>query len=311
MVEWSDYQKLIGKARNEKRYWSLNGKDVLWLPIQVPQGVSVLGMLRDVFEKYKHLIRWTDTFKFCFADTEIKQVDAACNGIINVLEKYLTGDVIEAYKMFSNLMDQYYPDFPNEDVETDLLLYRMRKDLDLKEEKQFYHLPKSMRYKCSGERFSIAGYPCFYIGYSKNDCYVEIGETGSMIAMSLNDAGSLKVFDLTFSEGQQNGDGLKEYLIAFPLIASCYVVTMNCDDADSVKFREEYVIPQMLTSYMKDKGRYDGIRYYSVRNENLKTLGRDEDDYRNLVLFTNLNDSDEYDMELMNKFHWYKPFNVK
>ena len=211
-------------------------------------------------------------------------------------------------------MDSYIKGFPNKDVENNIVFYRMRKELDLKEERQFYHLPKSMRYKCNSERFSIAGYPCFYVGYSKNDCYVEISKTGSMIGMSLNDDKSLKVFDLTFSEEQQSGDGLKDYLKAFPLIASCYVVTMNCVEADSAKFREEYVIPQMLTSYLKNKGKYDGICYYSVRNENLDTLGRDENDYRNLVLFTDLsssNASDDYDMELMKKFHWYKPFNVK
>lgn len=308
--EVTDYQILLKRVQKEKNYWTLIGKDILSFPIQVPQGVSVLKILDDVFSKYKRLIRRFDDFEFSFDDSDIRFADKVCDSILEVLEQYLTGDVIKAYETFSKMMDSYNEDFPDKDVEDNILYYRMRKDLDLKEKEQFYHLPTTMRDKCSSERFSIAGYPCFYIGYSKNDCYAEISQTGSMIGLSLNETGSLKVLDLTFSEGQEKGEDLKIFLKAFPLITSCYVVMMNDIDVEKAKFREEYVIPQMLTSYLKNKGKYDGICYYSVRNENLKPLGRGEDDYRNLVLFPKLNASDEHDMELMDKFHWYEPFNV-
>lgn len=305
--ELTEYRKILDIARKGTSYRILNGKDVLWLPIQVPQRVSVIQMLEDLFVKYKKLTRRYDSF----TQIDIKFVDNICETIILVLNEYLTGDVIKAYELFSGMMGLYGEDsFPYKDVEDDILFYRMRRDMDKNEEKDFYHLPTTMRDKCSSERFSISGYPCFYLGYSKNDCLVEISKTGSMIGMKLNEKGSLKVLDLTFTEEQESGDQLIKYLRAFPLIASCYVV-MNCIDTEKVKFREEYVIPQMLTSYLKHRKKYDGICYYSVRNENLHPLGREENDYRNLVLFPTLTSSEEYDIVLMKKFHWFKPFNVR
>lgn len=305
--EKTDYQKLIEIAREDNTYKTLNGKDVLCLPVQVPQGVSVLETLCDLFFKYKRLIGWYKNFD----GSDRKFVDEICDAIIFVMEKYLTGDVITALDMFSKMMEKYGDTFPSKSVETDVQLFRMRKGLDSTKKEDFYHLPTTMRYKCSSQRFSIAGYPCFYVGYSKNDCFVEISKTGSMIGLSVNEKNSLNVLDLTFSKEQENGDKLKVFLKAFPLIASCYVVMLNNIEEEKATFREEYVIPQMLTSYIKHQNKYDGICYYSVRKENLNPLGREENDYRNLVLFPNLHYTDKHDLNLMNKFHWHEPFFVK
>lgn len=305
--ELVNYEELINYAEEGSTYKTLIGKPVLWLPVQVPQGISVVKMLNDLFFKYKRLIRWYNDFD----DNDKEFVDHICDSIIYVLEKYLTGDVIKAYDMFSVIMKEYGDTFPSKNVEPDITYYRMRTGMDSTKKEQFYHLPTNMREKCNSQRFSIAGYPCFYVGYSKNDCMVEISKTGSMIGLSVNEKNSLKVLDLTFSKEQNNGDQLNNYLKAFPLIASCYVVMMNNTNVEEAKFREEYVIPQMLTSYLKHQNKYDGICYYSVRNENLNHLGRGEDDYRNLVLFPNLNSTEEHDMNLMNKFHWYEPFCVR
>ena len=297
-----DYKKLVELA--ERAYRTKNGKAVLWLPVQVPQNTSVVEMLEDLYEKYISLIH-----KHTHIDTNY--VSIICKTIIRVLKCYLTGDVIKSYKMFSQMMNVQINNIPFKDVETDVLFYRMRKDMDLTDTKEFYHLPITKREICSAERFSIAGYPCLYLGYSKNDCYVEVSKTGSMIALSLNDGHLIKVLDLTFSKEQEKGESLEEYLKAFPLIAACYVVLTNKVNSDEAKFREEYVIPQMLTSYLKHNGYFNGICYYSVRNENLHPLGRNEEDYRNLVLFPDLKTTNDYDKEFMNKFQWYEPFNVR
>ena len=297
-----NYRELVEFAEPDFR--TKNGKSVLWLPVQVPQNVSVANMLEDLYEKYISLINE-------HTPIDSNYVSTICKTIIRVLKTYLTGDVIKAYELFGSMMDKYIKDFPAQDVETDVQFYRMRKDMDLTDTKEFYHLPTSMREICSSERFSIAGYPCLYLGYSKNDCLVEVSSTGSMIGLSLKAGHWIKVLDLTFSKEQEEGNSLEEYLKAFPMIAACYVVLMNKVYTDEAKFREEYVIPQMLTSYLKHNGYFNGIRYYSVRNENLNPFGRNEKDYRNLVLFPNLDTTPDYDMELMNKFNWYNPFNVR
>ena len=305
--ELVNYKALIDYSKEGSTFKTLIGKPVLWLPVQVPQGGSVVKMLNNLFFKFKRLIRWY----IFFDDNDKEFVDHICDTIISVLERYLTGDVIEAYDMFSEIMKKYGDTFPSKSVETDIVYYRMRTGMDSTKKEQFYHLPTTMREKCSSQRFSIAGYPCFYVGYSKNDCLVEISKTGSMIGLTVNEKDSLRVLDLTLSDEQKDGEQLNKYLKAFPLIASCYVVMMNSVDEEKVKFREEYIIPQMLTSYLKHQNKLDGICYYSVRNENLHPLGRNEEDYRNLVLFPNLNSTEEHDMNLMNKFHWYEPFCIK
>lgn len=298
-----NYSELLNLATSNIDYKTYSGQNVLWFPVQVPQSISSVRMLENIFFKYSLLLG-----EFGFRDKLF--VDAICKTIIEIINQYLTGDVIKAYNLFEEMMTQYDDIFPFKEVETDILFYRMRGEIGLKETKEFYHLPITMRHKCSSERFSIAGYPCFYLGYSKNDCYVEIGKVGSMIGVLLKKGHSIKVLDLTFSEQQQKGESLIKYLKAFPLIAACYVVMNNEIDSNNAKFREEYVIPQMLTSYLKHKNISEGVCYYSVRNENLDPLGRNENDYRNLVLFPDLTTTNDYDMKLMKKFHWFEPFSV-
>ena len=47
-----------------------------------------------------------------------------------------------------------------------------------------------------------------------------------------------------------------------------------------------------------------GIIYYTVKDPNLNLQGKGEDDFKNIVLFTNRenNNSEKYDEELMDKF---------
>lgn len=189
------------------------------------------------------------------------------------------------------------------------MFYRMRTDFDIKNKEQFYHLPLSLRSKCASERYSIAGYPCLYIGYSKKDCYLEISPNGSMIGLSLKEEYDLQVLDMTFYEDQMKNRRCDDFIKVWPIIAACNLVLPKAD-TEKVKFREEYVIPQLLTAFLKHKNIYDGICYYSVRNETLNPQGIGEDDYRNLVLFPDFIGENEYDNSLLDKFEWFIPFNV-
>ena len=299
------YQEMLEEAIVNKEYWSLNGKNIMYLPYLIPQGISAIKMLDDIFSKYTKLLS-----RIMTDSNLIDGISKICSEIVDTMKMFLSGDIIAAFGLFSRMMDEEYGDtFPSKNVEHNILFYRMRSDFDLKEKEQFYHLPSSMRSKCASERYSIAGYPCFYIGYSKNDCFVEISPNGSMIGLSLSADYNIRVLDLTFYNSQNNGTISPTFIKAWPIIAACNLVYSKSVTTDA-KFREEYVIPQFLTAYLKNKKKYDGICYYSVRNENLDTLGQNENDYRNLVLFPNLLDGGEHDEELMNKFIWYKPFNV-
>ena len=177
-VEASAYQQMIDYAEKTKEVWMLNGRNVMWLPIIVPHGITTTVMLEDVYKKFVYLLRQKGSD--LLSEEDVCQVHTICGEIIELLKLYLRGNVVSAHKKFAKLMDQYYSNtFPHKFVETNYLFYRMRRDEDKQEKKEFYHLPVSLRYLCASERFSIAGYPCFYIGYSKADCKVEISQKGS------------------------------------------------------------------------------------------------------------------------------------
>ena len=314
--------ELCNRETNNKKYKRNDGKFVFCFPIKANNS-SVSSTLEDLYEKYDLLLKEEinkqlelGNEEFRLNDSEIKAIKERGNTIITVLKQYLSGDLYKAYETFKDMMDECISKFPVKEVEPNTPFYRMRKGNCTKQE-DFYHLPTNLRRKfCSSERFSIAGYPCFYIGYSKKDCIKEICKTDSVsasdeysiIELKLKaDKSTDKVLDLTFYKDQENQTGLKNFLLAFPIIASCYVVVE--DNETDVKFREEYIIPQMLTSYLKkeqiDDKPYDGICYYTVRNENLSPLFENkEDDYRNLVLFTKLKSNKKYDKNLMDKFEW-------
>ena len=305
----SFYKKILTVAENKTEYWLLNGRNVLYFPIVVPHGVKVFDMLENIFQKYINLL-CNENARNVFSQTDVNDISEVCNLIKLSLQKYLSGDIIEAYAIFSKLLtDKCIGRFPLKNVEKNILFFRMRSDFDVTDKKGFYHLPSTLRSKCSSERYSISGYPCFYLGYSKNDCYLEIGPNGSMISLCLDERFNFRVLDLTFFEDQMKGRMIEDFVRVWPVVAACNLVLPKAD-TDNMKFREEYVIPQMLTAYLKHHHVCDGICYYSVRNENLNPSGTGEDDYRNIVLFPDIKARDEYDDEMMDMFRWFKPFNV-
>ena len=313
------YAVMVDYVHSNYGFKSMNGRDILWFPLEVPLNVSMNAFLCDIFKKYITLLHRCER-----AISEEDKITISCviKDLLEILKTHKSGDVIKAYELFENMMRKYYirndkgDVLPTKSLEKGHTFYRMRaNEHNLKEKKEFYHLPSSYRHLCASYRFSISGYPCLYLGYSKNVCYVEMSHNGTMCGLELleQEKRSLKILDLTFADDQLIGGGDKEvlkFIKAWPLIASCYIVMANSQINRDSKFREEYIIPQMLTTFLRYNTDFDGICYYTTRNENLNPRGRDEEDFRNIVLFPKNIDSSGYDMDLINRFHWFEPFNV-
>ena len=297
------YSSMVEHVQHNDGFKSMNGKDILNFPLQVPLNVSMFDFLKDVFRKYYILLSSRD---LCIRQEDKELVIFVIRGLLEILNIHKTGDVIKAYKNFETLMDTYYCDncenryrLPTIMLEKGYTFYRMRANKhNLNKNSEFYHLPINERYRCSSMRFSIAGYPCFYLGYSKNVCLTEISPNGTMCGLELsnNQTNELKILDLSFGDDQEKGNDVDKFIKAWPLIASCYIVMANEQINRDAIFREEYIIPQMLTAYLRHKTDYNGIRYYSTRNEELDPRGRNEKDFRNVVLFPKDVDSSGYDM---------------
>ena len=315
MTKESYYMKMIKLADGDdwaKYCVPFVAKNILQFPLQLPKDMPMFSYLRKVFAKYRLLCKEVNL------KTEVENTaNNIGKAIIEGLKKYYDGKMIEAYNIISKELDRskLKDKLIIEEVEKKVY-YRMRSEQGLISEMDFYPLPYNLRYLCRAERFSIPGYPCFYVGYSKNDCILEIAQHGSIGSFRPKEGFKFKLIDLTMdTEGRTIPE--ETFLSFWPLIAACYVVSTipEGQSNEKVGFREEYIIPQFLSIYIKnaiDSNSDDfwGIRYYSVKNPDLDPCGRGENDYRNIMFFTDYDGIHAYDKRLMDNFVFEKAINV-
>ncbi len=296
------FQQLVNSVRRI-RYPIYSGKNVMELPLYFALGKSFEDNYKNYSSQYLKLLSDNNV------DNEtIKIVEDLTRELRNIVIEYLNGKVESAYTSFKDAMEIIKGILPVKTIHN-RTFYRMRADGGITDKKEFYHLPFDKIHLSKSERFSIEGYPCLYLGYSKRVCEMEIS-SGSLARFALKEPLN-NILDLTLGQGDGKKDILEIDLVkVYPLIASCYIVPFysviqekECRP-DKTFFREEYIIPQLLTLYLKEEGIANGIIYYSVKDPNLDLQGRGEKDFRNLVLFTNRdnNTSEKYDIELISKF---------
>lgn len=256
-------EELIKLTENDKSYHSLNGKSILNFPLHVPVGVSIEDFLDDIFRKYRKLLTEQEE-TICNERLELRQsykilkkdVEIVCSNILDALYYYKNGKLIKAYNRIKNAVNKGFLQEIEENSK-DIVFYRMRGELGKKDEKDFYHIPFDKLYLTDSFRFSMAGFPCLYIGYSEDVCKREIRKDGSMIKLKLKDNSKpLSLIDLTWYESDKE---INLFLVSWPLIAACYILPNYCCPNNKIcskvdqKFKEQYVIPQLLSAIIRDK----------------------------------------------------------
>jgi len=279
-----------------------------------------------------------------------KDIVDVCNNILKMMRECVDGKLLSAEEFL--WLDDKLANFPtiifernktskDENSGTIVSLYRAREEKDLYEQAQFYHVPFNKLYLCKSSRFCAAGYPCLYLGYSKEVCFAELGgKKGSIVEYKVSEAkceeksnrgDGLKILDLTlfnvatgYSQENQNSDYDCNMFSLWPILAACYVaVPREIDETLYVGFREEYVFPQLITKYLahnKPEGKVHGIRYYCCRKRDLLPY---QTTYMNIALFVSRN-SDGGDNESRNNireegknikieapYSYYDPYDVK
>ena len=146
-------------------------------------------------------------------------------------------------------------------------------------QRDIFHIPFEDRGKIRNQRFSINGFPCLYFGSSIYVCWEELNRPdfeNLVISKFKLLTKRPKILDLTFSIHEaksiitnfKKGDAYYEWLlfniidkiVLFPLIISCSII--NKERADI--FKEEYVIPQLLTEWVRNGNKINAIEYYSL-----------------------------------------------
>ena len=181
-----------------------------------------------------------------------------------------------------------------------LKLYRVRKinEERIYSRREIFHTPFSKRATISTCRYSIAGYPCLYLGTSIELCRKETEisrKKNTLVSMFQIERNAeinhinIEVLDLAIKPTDfsidrirkfddvdlDNINAKKSYLQLYPLIAACSIIAKCKKDP----FVPEYIIPQLLMQWLRNKNdtrvhqsdsvNYSelcGIRYFSCRS---------------------------------------------
>lgn len=141
------------------------------------------------------------------------------------------------------------------------------------EKDDLFHIRYHDRRKCKNYRFSISGIPALYLGESIQVCEHEVfnGDVPTVYYISqFKKHNPYSVITIDFPEliiwslkhGGFNGTALR-FFAYLPFSSACLFKTAP---PHNHTFNPEYIIPQMLMSYLKKKStRFDGVRYPSTK----------------------------------------------
>lgn len=222
----------------------------------------------------------------------------SCDCIEKVLQLYLKGDAINAYKLIEKYLigNPYLKILSSipQDKESSLLksLFKMRKndgDRHLFTNKEMFHIPLNLRHKVGTYRFSMPGIPCIYLANNLYICSLEVqaNPLHDYQASRVELCDTVSVLNLAYciNETQQwcdmwdanRGDKkIADMIIAwfalYPLMLASAVKTIQSSASplmctQGASFVPEYVIPQLLMQYVtgNEDAKLDGIRYLSTK----------------------------------------------
>ncbi|WP_373523654.1 RES domain-containing protein [Aquiflexum sp.] len=140
------------------------------------------------------------------------------------------------------------------------------------EKDDLFHIKYHDRRKCKNYRFSISGIPALYLGESIEICEHEVFNGGDLFKYYISQFTSrelLNVITIDFPDliiwnlkhGGFNGTALR-FFAYLPFSSACLFKTAPPHNRP---FNPEYIIPQMLMSFIKKNTKLDGVRYPSTK----------------------------------------------
>ena len=276
--------------------------EVFELPLKKgPTSISTI--LKNKFNIYLELLEKLDKRDKYTRNIRdhIEYIHNLCKKLLLAHKSYLQGSPYKAYDHFSNGMSKLeafllfsirervkYPDSYS--------FFRIRESKEkYLSPKDIFHIPFEHRYKVSNQRYSINGFPCLYLGSSIYVCWEELNRPnfGDLYVSAFRLVTKHpKILDLTFSAKESQSflqrfkkddvfhewklNGIVHKLILFPLIMSCSIINRE----NNRVFKEEYIIPQLLLEWVRNKNVINGIEYFSL---SLPEYELDQRLYRNYV----------------------------
>lgn len=277
-------------------------KDYMEYPIEWNRSMPLFQYLHQIFTLYRQEVKSWNSKADCTID--IEKIQNVCNLIIGIIKEEMLINIPlfpGANGCSNKMIDLWnllcFENYVTTENLRDKEFFRLRKGRGLFSEVDFYHTPFDKLYLCGSCRFTPAGVPSLYLGYSKEVCMREVSSHDATIAKfkGISDYEFL-IMDLTFRNQQKVIDNEMFYL--WPILAACYVAVPREEDVDCVNYKEEYVFPQALMKYVVCRKGIDGVKYYTCRNKNLNPIKNTD---CNLALFAHYGEY-HHDMHLMGQF---------
>ncbi len=212
-------------------------------------------------------------------------ISSLCENVKKIIQIYFKGYPVEAFQILRDTIKNIEPYFnvflSSQDITKNIFkniyqLYRIRTSYVRKlSHKDIFHIPFEFRYLVSGQRYSIPGLPCLYLGGSSYVCWKELGEpptnTIHISQFELAENATIKILDLGYkpadiiydlkNEKKLGDDFYLAYCIMWPLIAVSSIEAKY----KNANFFPEYIFPQLITQWITfSENKCDGVRYFST-----------------------------------------------
>lgn len=259
---------------------------------------------------------------------KISNIEENAGKIIKVFSLHENGKVFEATELAFSIFDDMRDYMPVGFDITKNRYFRIRswENDPVNDREGLFHIPLSKRHLVKTERYSIPGHPCLYLATQAPLCWYECGKPLKFsiarfdVPQDVDDNFKLIDFQqklmplkLAFitwldnangeNEKDQIGDYLLKVLYTLPLRMACSVDVLH----PMASFKEEYILPQLLTQWISKEDCFDGVKYESCKNDDEVHI---QGGY-NVVFVTKQFDKDGYDIELRKRISVGEPKNFE
>lgn len=300
-----------------KRVKGTGKEQVLELPIHVD---SVENLSQVVVERLRNYLDIVQEYLSDYGDDFMEQLKLLSESLIKIFQDIDGCMFDKAYNRFKapvrplEFLVSRHDDNPFVDsLSVGTILYRARTD-KVDDIKGMYHIPSLRNFNCSSQRFSEEGYPALYLCRTREGCEAEISELQTLAEYTVLEDAKLSFLDLTILKLNAEEittprwitvgtpDGSESVLerkrnihLLWPIIACCYITYKD----NNRKYKKEYTFPQFLSRYLREESKVDGIRYFTVKDDDLDSNTGTMSDY---IFFTKQYDCDGFDKNLLSKF---------
>lgn len=306
-----------------------NENEIFKIPIDNPKG-NFKELLQNKLSEYldffkKEIYPLTQGKGITFDQISIhelpEKIEALNNGIIESLNKYLSGKPFEANKLFHKTLKniKFEQIKFQQTTKQNSLFYRTRTKENIQfKRNDLFHIPFEYRTKVSTNRYSIPGAPALYLADNSYTCWKEYNqpEFNSLYFSVFENTKELNLVEILrtedFLENIKNNTKneiwatfyILRFLLYFPISIAC---TIKVHDR-SGNFKPEYIISQMLIEYINYDKKIDGIKFPSthINYNNLKNFKA-----YNYIFPVKQNQDTGYCPDLKNKFKLSSPSSLE